>query len=206
VTKATLVYGNGSGSDPTVPTMRDCALNPCSTTGSFEPAAADSAVWTGNTPAQLNGASFTVLVTNPAGSASAWVDGATLSVTYTANMTKTVAANKVLAASGSAATTTLAVHGTVYVPGSAVDLSLTGVPYLVIDRGLVARDLTLSMTPAAGYSGPLLAVPATSLAPRQVLLVATSAGNELARTEVTLHNAAGTANGSIADLAAWFID
>jgi hypothetical protein len=146
------------------------------------------------------------LVTNPTGAASAWIDGAALSVTYTANMTKTVAANKVLAASGSAATTTMALHGTVYVPGSAVDLSLTGLPYIVVDRGLVARDMTLSMTPAAAYSGPLIAVPATSSAPRQVLLVATSGGTELARTEVTLHDAGGTANGSVADLAAWFID
>jgi Tfp pilus assembly protein PilX len=205
MTQATLVYGGGAGTAPAV-LLRDCGVTPCSTSGTFDPPAADSVSWTGKTPAQLNGASITVGVSNGGGAASVWVDGATLSVTYTANMTKTVAANKVLAVSGTAATTTLALHGTVYVPGSAVDLSQTGVPYIVIDRGLVARDLTLSMTPAAGYNGPLIAVPATSISPRQVLLVATTGGTELARTEVTLHNAAGTANGSVADLAAWFID
>ncbi len=202
ISKATLIYGSGPGTEPAL-TLRDCGVNACGM--AFVPGATDVVTWTGKTPAQLNGASVNIGFSNPGGTADVWLDGAVLTVTYTAKMRKSSTTSKVLTSSGTAATTTLALHGTVYIPASAVDLGVTTVPYVVVDRGIVALQLNLAMTRAAGYVGPLISIPATALTPRQVLLVASSGGSELARAEVTLHDAGGTGNGSLADLTGWFV-
>lgn len=60
---------------------------------------------------------------------------------------------------------TLSVQGTFYAPYGFVDLRQTGVTAPVIRAGTVVRAMQLQMTPAAGYTGPLLDLPSTSTGP-----------------------------------------
>ena len=111
----------------------------------------------------------------------------------------------VLKASG--ATTVLALHGTVYAPLATLDLGLTTVPYTVVDRGVVVRHLLSTMTPAAGYTGPLISIP-----PDRAAAAAGSPGRHrrcgavLARADVTFADSAGTANGTIPRVNEWSVD
>lgn len=209
--------GDGSAS-PAAVLLKDCPLaSPCSASG-LVPGQTDSASFSGLTPAKVNGMSFEVVVTNPNNSpVEAWVDGLTVSVAYTAPLRPTcvlaaptgactagLTATPVLKASG--ASTVLTLHGTVYAPLAWVDLGLTSVPYTVVDRGVVVRHLLSSMTPGAGYSGPLISIPPIGQQPRQVLLVATDGtGLVLARADVTFADATGAANGSISRVNEWSV-
>jgi hypothetical protein len=215
----TLVAQPGDGSASTAPVMlRDCPLaSPCSA-GGLVPGQTDSASFTGLTPAKVNGMSFEVVITNPENSpVDAWVDGLTVSVDYTAPLRPTcvlaaptgactagLTATPVVKAS--AASTVLALHGTVYAPLAWLDLGLTSVPYTVVDRGVVVRHLLSSMTPAAAFNGPLISVPPIGQQPRRVLLVATDgSGQVLARADVTFADGTGVANGSIPRVNEWSV-
>jgi hypothetical protein len=215
----TLVGSPGDGSANTAAVMlRDCpAANPCSA-GGLVPGQTDSATFTGLTPSKVNGMSFELVVTNPENSpVDAWVDGLTVSVSYTAPLRPTcvlaaptgactagLTATPVLKAAGAA--TVLALHGTVYAPLATLDLGLTSVPYEVVDRGVVVRHLLSTMTPAAGYSGPLISIPPIGQQPRHVLLVATDGtGQVLARADVTFADSTGTENGSIPRVNEWSV-
>jgi len=204
--------GNGGATLASV-LLRDCPPSPCagSATG---PWYLDSTTTTGLTPAQVNGMSFEVIISNPNPTPiEAWIDGVTVTVTFSvpvqaAGGTVTGApaytpgsatTTPLLLASG--ASTVLALHGTVYAPAAVVDLGLTGVPYTVADRGLVVRHLQLSMTPAAAGGPPLISIPSLGQQPRRVLLT-TDTG---ARADVTFANAAGTRNGSIPTVLEWSI-
>ena len=205
--------GNGGATLASV-LLRDCLpVSPCggSVTG---PWSLDTATATGLTPAQVNGMSFEVIITNPNHAPiEAWIDGVTVTVTFSvpiqaAGGTVTGApaytpgsatTTPLLLASG--ATTVLALHGTVYAPAAVVDIGLTGVPYTVVDRGLVVRHLQLSMTPAAAGGPALISIPSLGQQPRRVLLT-TSTG---ARADVTFANAAGTRNGSIPTVLEWSV-
>jgi hypothetical protein len=70
--------------------LRDCpAANPCSA-GGLVPGQTDSATFTGLTPSKVNGMSFELVVTNPENSpVDAWVDGLTVSGSYTAPLRPT---------------------------------------------------------------------------------------------------------------------
>jgi len=193
--------------------LRSCPPSPCAGSAAG-PWYLDRTTTTGLTPAQVNGMSFEVIISNPNNSPiEAWIDGVTVTVAfsvpiqaaggtvtgapaYTPGSTTTT---PLLLASG--ATTVLALHGTVYAPDAVVDLGITGVPYTVIDRGLVVRHLQLSMTPAGAGGPPLISIPSLGQQPRRVLLT-TSTG---ARADVTFANAAGTRNGSIPTVLEWSI-
>jgi len=204
--------GNGGATLASV-LLRSCPSSPCAGSAAG-PWYLDSTTTTGLTPAQVNGMSFEVIITNPNNSPiEAWIDGVTVTVAFNvpvqaAGGTVTGAAaytpgsattTPLLLASG--ATTVLALHGTVYAPDAVVDLGLTGVPHTVVDRGLVVRHLQLSMTPAGAGGPPLLSIPSLGQQPRRVLLT-TSTG---ARADVTFANAAGTRNGNIPTVLEWSV-
>ena len=63
---------------------------------------------------------------------------------------------------------TLSVQGTVYAPYAAMDLRLTGVTAPVVRAGVLVRSLQVNVTPAAGYTGPMLELPSTSPGPAQL--------------------------------------
>jgi hypothetical protein len=87
-----------------------------------------------------------------------------------------------------------------------VDLGLTSVPWTVADRGIVARHLVSSMTPAAGFTGPLISVPSLGQAKRTVLLTAIDAGGiTLARADVTFASANGLVNGTFPTVNEWTV-
>jgi hypothetical protein len=151
------------------------------------------------------------------------VDGLLVSVDYSAPLRPTrgsgrampyvsggSATTPVLHAAGAYPATVLALHGTVDAQQAAVDLALTLVPYVVADRGLAVRHLVSSLTPAAGYSGPLVAVPDTVHAPRRVLMVAKdrASGAELGRADVMFADIAdqdAAANGGVPTVESWAI-
>lgn len=208
---------NNNGATVLTPvSLRTCPAGGCSDTA----AQTDSASVTGAavTAALVNSMYVDVLVaSSSSGATLAGVDGVTVNVDFSAPIrptsgtgtagpyvTATAANTAVLRSSGAATATLLALHGTVHVPLAVVDLGVTAVPYTVIDRGLVARHVRLAMTPA-NATVYLIALPVAIPAPREMLLVAASASGELARAEVKLHDPAGTANGSVVDIAAWFV-
>lgn len=210
----------GNGGAPTARLMlRDCPVTaPCTNNGQQT----DSLTHTGfTTAAQVNGMSLELLLDNPNNSpVEAWVDGVTVTVSFTAPMravsgSSTVApyvvgsaaTTPLLAASGAwSATSQLALQGTVYAPTAVVDLAQTGVPHVVVDRGVVARHAALRMTPAGGYSGPLISVPPTVQSPRRVLFTATDAsGTVLLSSEVVFADGSGGANGTIPAVQTWSV-
>jgi len=214
----TLTLKPGAGATPPAQTLADCPGSRTCNAGGFVPGNTDTATFTGLTAAQVNGMSFDVTVNNPNTSAvDAWIDGITVAVAFTVPVpavSGTAVAQPYVSGSttttallkASGGTTVLALHGTVYAPASVVDLGLTSVAWTVADRGVVLRHLSSSMTAAAGYSGPLISVPALGQAKRRVVLTATDAdGAALARADVTFANAAGTRNGSIPTVLEWSI-
>ncbi len=205
----------GSGTTPGSLPLHDCpAASPCPG-GGFDPTQSDTATFSGLTAAQVNGMVLTLIVSNPNNSpVEVWVDGVTVSVTYTlpvAAVSGTAVATPYTGAAGPTAllaatgsTAVLALHGTVYAPGSVLDLGLTGVPYTVVDRGVVVRHLRSTMTPAAGYTGPLVAVPPLGQAPRRVLMTAVDAGGTtLARADLTFADSTGAVNGTQPTVREW---
>jgi len=176
------------------------------------------------TVAQLNGtltpATVDVTLSKPGtANATGRIDGVTLNLSYqlpvrpactpTAPTADCVAGSlptaPVLTASGSFATTPLALHGTLYAPTSSVSLGMSGVSATVVDRGVVVRHLVLSMTPSVGAPA-LLSIPDITRAPRQIIMTATdSAGTLLARADVRFANPAGTQNGSLPTVLEWSV-
>jgi hypothetical protein len=147
------------------------------------------------------------------------VDGITVSIEFSAPMRPTsgsgvaspyvsgqATTTPILRVSGSHSGTVFALHGTVYAPLAAVDLGLTGMPYTVVDRGLVVRHLHSSMTPANVNSGPpLVSVPDLGQGPRQVVLVARDLGGvALGRAYVTFSDGSGQ-NGPIPRVTEWSV-
>lgn len=180
--------------------------------------------FTGLTAAQLNGSPTPATVDvrlgkSGTGGVTGGIDGLYLTLSYDlpvrqactlASPTGACVAGSgppapLLLATGSYASTPLALHGTIYAPTSSVDLRLTSVTGTVVDRGIVARHLLLSMTPAAG-APVLVSIPILPAEPRVVVLVATdSGGRVLARARVTLANGAGTRNGTIPTMSEWSV-
>lgn len=209
--------GDGSATRPAI-LLRDCPVaTPCSGGATGLWATDQPAVTTGLTSAQVNGMSFEITVNNPNNSpVELWIDGVTVVVTYALPVAAvsgtTVAGPYVTGAAGTTAllkssgAAVLALHGTVYAPRSVLDLAATNVPYTVVDRGVVVRHLRSAMTPAAGFAGPLISVPALGTAKRAVLLTAVDgAGTRLARADVTFADTAGTGNGPIPTVREWSI-
>lgn len=176
----------------------------------------------GLTPAIVNLMYVEVLVASPdvVGSTTALVDGVTVSVDFSAPMRPTsgtsvatpyvsgsAATTAILRTAGAFPATVVALHGTVDAPLAAVDLGVTLVPYTVVDRGLVVRHLHSAMSPAAGYTGPLVSVPDLVQVPRRVLMEAKDTSSVvLARADVTYGNVAGpaaTTNGTIPTVNEW---
>jgi hypothetical protein len=164
--------------------------------------------------AQLTGARLQYVVSNPQNRPiEVWLDGMTISVSYTATMRATAntgstyvsgTSGAVLKASGAWSATQLAIRGTVYAPAGVVDLAVTGVPHEVVDRGIIARHARLAMTPAGAYAGPLISIPRIDQDPRNVFVVVRDASaNVMLRAEVTLANSTGTINGDIPRINRW---
>ena len=62
------------------------------------------------------------------------------------------------------------------------------------------------MTPAGGYTGPLISVPPTVQSPRRVLFTATDAsGTVLLSSEVVFADSSGGANGAIPSVQTWAV-
>ena len=206
----------GDGSAPLSRTTRTCAPCPAGS-----PAQTEVVTLTGLTTAQANGMTVTFAVLNQdVRPMEAWVDGVSVEASYalavrpSCQLTSStggcdgsaIPTEPLLRATGSAAGSTLAIHGTVYAPRAAVDLGLTSVPYTVVDRGVAVRHVDLSMTPAAGYVGPLVSIPIIGLAPRRIRLVAADgAGTVLATADATFANAAGTQNGRQVEVNEWAV-
>jgi hypothetical protein len=139
------------------------------------------------------------------GTTAAQVDGVTVKVSFSAPLRATAAGTTLFRTSGSANTTTVALHGTVYAPEAAVDLTLTNVPYVVVDRGLVVRHARLAMSAANGYAGPLISVPDPVQGPRRVLLTARDgSGTQLGRAYVTFSDGSGR-NGTVPQVTEWSV-
>jgi hypothetical protein len=159
----------------------------------------------------INALSIDVIVTSPNvtspnnGTTTAAIDGITVSIDFAAPLRATSSGSTLLRTSGSATNTTLALHGTVYAPKAAVDLDLSAVPYVVVDRGLAVRHARLALSPANGYDGPLISVPDPIQAPRRVLLTAQdAAGTQLGRAYVTLSDGSGQ-NGTVPQVTEWSV-
>ncbi len=178
---------------------------------------------TGLTPAQLNGApapaAIQVRLTKPGSSnVAAAIDGVTLDLSYDLPLRPactvsagscvagSVPTSPLLTTSGAYASSTVALHGTVYAPTSSIDLSLTSVTATVVDRGVVVRRLVSSMTPAGGAPA-MISVPVVGRRPRTMILTATdAAGRVLGRADVTFADGAGTRNGDIPKVVDWFVN
>ena len=67
------------------------------------------------------------------------------------------------------------VHGTIYAPKAVIDLSLQGVGYQVVSRGVIARVVALRISPSSLFNGPVIYSPNFDTlpgAPRKVTLTA----------------------------------
>jgi hypothetical protein len=51
------------------------------------------------------------------------------------------------------------VHGTIYTPGSPIDLTLSNVGYQIVSRGIISRVLSLGISPSADYTDPVIYSP-----------------------------------------------
>jgi hypothetical protein len=214
--RATLTLRPKTGSALAPMTLHDCASTPC-TDSAFVAGKTDSITFPGLTPAQVNEMSVDLFVTSPIGGPTrAWVDGVVASASFTAKMRPTcpldpptgtcaagVTSTPVLKATAAAL---LALHGTVATALASVDLGLKNVGYPVVDRGLVVRTVSLSMTPAAGYTKPLISIPPLVQDRRQVVMTAVDASGTLARALVSFSDGpAGTKNGTTATVLEWVI-
>jgi hypothetical protein len=53
----------------------------------------------------------------------------------------------------------LQIHGTIYAPRSLLNLALTNIGYMVVNRGIIARVVQLALTPSAVYTDPVIFSP-----------------------------------------------
>ena len=141
-----------------------------------------------------------------AGSFTEKVNSVFLSVNYTYPLVhaSTATTNPVLALNGDSAAanpSVIAIHGTVYAINNVVSLGVLNAVTTVVDRGIVARHLRLSMTRAVGYAGPLISIPPSG--PRDVVFTASSAGVALLRAEVLFTDVTGATDGTVAKIRTW---
>jgi hypothetical protein len=67
------------------------------------------------------------------------------------------------------------VHGTIYAPYAAIDLSLQGVGYQVVSRGIISRVVVMSISPSSQFTQPVIYSPnfgSIPGAPRRFVLTA----------------------------------
>jgi hypothetical protein len=154
----------------------------------------------------VNSLSVDVVVSGGGGSgANVSVDGVTVDVSFSAPLRATANGTTLFRTAGSANNTTVALHGTVYAPKAAVDLTLDNVPYVVVDRGMVVRHAQLAMSTANGYDGPLISVPDPVQSPRRVLLTARdSSGAWMGRAYVMISDGSGQ-NGTVPRVTEWSV-
>jgi hypothetical protein len=145
----------------------------------------------------------------------AWVDNPVIVITYSEPLQATsgaVAASATPYSPSTASTAAivrtsgagrLAVHGTIYAPGAAVDISETSVVNDIVDRGVIARDLYMATTIGAGYAGPVVSIPPLTVNPRQLSLTASVGGVPLVRAEVQFTDSTGTVNGGVPHVLSW---
>jgi hypothetical protein len=207
-TQATYTPPGGTTSPPAVFTP-NCSLG-CGSETAFTASVSFS-------PAQvsdLNNFSLVLsVVNNNQAPISAWLDSPVLTITYSEPVPKTsgaVATFGYAPASGTTAAVVrasgsgrLSVHGTIYAPLAALDLSETNAVNDLVDRGVVVRDLWMSTTIGSAYTGPLISVPPLIQAPRQLSLTAQIAGVGVVRAEVQFTDSTGTANGAVPHVLTW---
>jgi hypothetical protein len=67
-------------------------------------------------------------------------------------------------------------QGTAYVPKARLDIRLVGVTGQVFRAGLIARSVSLNVSPSNGYEGPLIELPDNTLAPAALRVYLTAWG------------------------------
>jgi hypothetical protein len=208
------------------------ASDPCLAPGAFplhtcngncSGAYTDTVTLTGvTTPTQLSNLVLSYVVSNFNNQPiDASIDGVSLAVSYTAPLRATATYANAYAPSDSStwalvttggiasATNGFVVHGTIDAPLGALDLSMSNVPYDVVDRGVLVRDAYLGMSSAAAYTGPLISVPLLSATPRDVVVEAydttVSPPLLLLRAEIKLTGgpSASTVNGLVPTVVFW---
>lgn len=99
------------------------------------------------------------------------------------------------------------VHGTVYAPLAALDLSMTNDAVEVVDRGVVVRHLQIGFTPSASYAGAFISVPGDPAvrADRVVLFEAAVAGEPRLRARVRFDDAGGAQPGRGVEIESWSV-
>ena len=171
-----------------------------------------------SSPARVNGLSvvYTAVDSPGQGAFSVYVDGVTISLSYTIPritassgcavvvpyVPGSATSCAVLRATGGS-TARLAVKGTVYAPLAAVDLSVTGQLNAVTQRGIVARTVQLGLTSGAGYGGPTVAMPGSL--DRDVLLTALVAGVPVLRADVKIADGSGYTPGATVTVTRWSV-
>ena len=164
--------------------------------------------------AALNPVTVQVTATDNAAAAfTATIDSITVSFTWTEPMSASsgclvtapypASGCALLNVSGSAPATRLNIDGTVYSWLAPVDLSAKLQTATVVDRGIVARDLQLGMTPATDCQGPLVALAAASTLPRRDMVEASIAGTVSGRAEVCWSDVGGALNGTVPTILSW---
>jgi len=125
-----------------------------------------------NDPAQLTGLKVTYSATIGTGSTSATdqLDGVEVDIVFRAPAIEALSGCVTAGpypGTGCALITTVAdsgqtrlvVQGTVYTPTAALDVSMSQVSAQLLTRGLIARTIDLGLSPAPGYTRPLVGVP-----------------------------------------------
>ena len=200
-------------------TLADYAVTPC-----VQPCAAGTTVESVDvlallsTPAKANGLTTTYTATDSPGlnAYNVYLDGIVVDIAYTippltassgcllvAPYNPAAATTCAVLKGSGGATSRLAIKGSVYAPKAPVDLSMTGQLNSVVQRGVIARTLYLSLTAGAGYVGPLLSLPGAS--DRKVLFTASIAGVPALRVDATITDGNGATPGATVTVTAWSV-
>jgi hypothetical protein len=168
----------------------------------------------GVTPSVVNPVTVEVTATDNANATyTATIDSLVVSFTYTEPLSASsgclltapypASGCALLKVTGSAPSTALNIDGTIYSWLAPIDLSAKLQPVVVVDRGIVARDVQLGLTPANPCQGPLVALAAAGTSPREVMTEASVAGTAVARAEVCFSDVGGAVNGPVPSILAW---
>lgn len=169
-------------------------------------------------PAQLPNVGLTLSVEGPNGSgtAAAALDGVEVDVTFVVHGLDPLSGTA-LTTDGSP--TVLAIHGTVYVPTATVSLHLPNAAMSMIDRGLIARVITLGRMPNSDFEGPVVSLPEANeggradrvvrftarLCPTDAPCVAPGSGTARLRVLVTYDDQRGARPGAGVRLDQWSV-
>jgi hypothetical protein len=155
------------------------------------PDLAQTSTWDNPAPnwgvSKLNGVTVTYSASVPASpstSVTEKLDGLWLEVTYAPTPLKAATGCLLIRGGGSACslfstdsskTNSISIIGTVYAPASNIDIELNNVSSQVVNRGVIARNLTVAITASSGFLGSPISLPPAGggvLTDRKVLFTA----------------------------------